>query len=46
MNDDRKQQHREWLAYEIALYRSAPVNALDLDTAERLERELAAMEKV
>ena len=43
MNDDRKQQHREWLEYEISVYRAAPVNALDLATAERLERELAAL---
>ena len=43
MNDDRKQQHREWLAYEISVYRAAPVNALDEATAERLERELAAL---
>ena len=43
MTDDRKQQHREWLAYEISVYRTKPVNALDLATAERLERELAAL---
>ena len=43
MKDDRKQQHREWLEYEISIYHTKPVNALDLETAERLERELAAL---